>query len=106
MVQYSPDVGSRFGVIMEVPEMSHSNGNHDHPHMHARPHPPCCQQAEAAEQNPPLTQRLRQSWLFWLAPILGLFSLVWFLLRVIPKPSRAAYPCQRVAMPLASGFVV
>ena len=35
----------------------------------------------------------------------GLFSLVWFLLRVIPKPSRAMYPCQRLAMPLASGFV-
>jgi len=36
----------------------------------------------------------------------GLFSLVWFLARVIPKPSRAAYPCQRVAFPLASGFVL
>jgi gluconolactonase len=30
---------------------------------------------------------------------------VWFLIRVVPKPSRALYPCQRVAMPLASGFV-
>jgi gluconolactonase len=49
--------------------------------------------------------RLRQSWLFWLVPVLGLFSLVWFLIRVIPKPSRATYPCQRLAMPLASGFV-
>jgi len=26
--------------------------------------------------------------------------------RVVPKPSRAAYPCQQVAMPLASGFVL
>ena len=33
-------------------------------------------------------------------------ALIWFLLRVIPKPSRATYPCQRVAFPLASGFVV
>ena len=32
-------------------------------------------------------------------------SLIWFLVRVIPKPSRATYPCQRVAFPLASGFV-
>ena len=32
-------------------------------------------------------------------------SLVWFLVRVIPKPSRALYPCQRVAFPLASSFV-
>jgi hypothetical protein len=39
-------------------------------------------------------------------PLVGLVSLIWFLIRVIPKPSRAAYPCQRVAAPLASGFVV
>ncbi len=37
---------------------------------------------------------------------MGFFSLIWFLVRVIPKPSRAAYPCQRVAFPIASGFVV
>ncbi|MHC4365687.1 MAG: DUF362 domain-containing protein [Planctomycetota bacterium] len=36
----------------------------------------------------------------------GLLSLIWFLIRVVPKPSRAAYPCQRVAAPLASGFLV
>ena len=41
----------------------------------------------------------------WLWPFIGLASLVWFLLRVIPKPSRAGYPCQRVAFPLASSFV-
>ncbi|MDZ7345548.1 MAG: DUF362 domain-containing protein [candidate division KSB1 bacterium] len=39
-------------------------------------------------------------------PILGLLSLIWFLIRVIPKPSRAAYPCMRAAAPLASGFIV
>jgi hypothetical protein len=37
---------------------------------------------------------------------MGLLSLLWFLLRVVPKPSRAAYPCQRVAFPIASGFVL
>ncbi len=37
---------------------------------------------------------------------MGLLSLLWFLVRVIPKPSRAAYPCQRAAFPLASSFVV
>jgi len=41
----------------------------------------------------------------WLWPLVGLASLVWFLVRVIPKPSRATYPCQRVAAPLASSFV-
>ena len=39
-------------------------------------------------------------------PLIGFFSLIWFLLRVIPKPSRAMYPCQRVAFPIASGFVL
>jgi len=41
----------------------------------------------------------------WIFPIAGLVSLIWFLIRVLPKPSRATYPCQRVAFPLASGFV-
>ena len=37
---------------------------------------------------------------------MGLASLAWFLLRVIPKPSRASYPCQRAAFRVASSFVV
>jgi hypothetical protein len=53
-----------------------------------------------------LKPRKKHRWLMWLFPITGLFALIWFLIRVIPKPSRAAYPCQRVAFPLASGFVV
>lgn len=40
---------------------------------------------------------------FWLT---GLIALFWFLVRVIPKPSRAAYPCQQAAFPLASAFVI
>ena len=39
-------------------------------------------------------------------PFIGLASLIWFLVRVIPKPSRAAYPCMRVAAPIASGFLL
>ncbi len=42
----------------------------------------------------------------WLFPVGGLLALLWFLVRVIPKPSRAAYPCQRAAFPLASGFII
>lgn len=38
--------------------------------------------------------------------IIGLVSLIWFLIRVIPKPSRAAYPCQRAAFPVATGFII
>lgn len=41
-----------------------------------------------------------------LFPLFGLASLVWFLVRVIPKPSRAAYPCMKAAAPIASSFVV
>jgi len=42
----------------------------------------------------------------WFFPITGLLALIWFLIRVIPKPSRATYPCQRVSFPLASSFLV
>jgi sugar lactone lactonase YvrE len=48
-------------------------------------------------------RKFRQAW--WLFPFTGLAALIWFLVRVIPKPSRAAYPCQRLAFPLASGFI-
>jgi len=39
----------------------------------------------------------------WLFPLAGLLALVWYLARVIPKPSRASYPCQRAALPMALG---
>ncbi len=38
--------------------------------------------------------------------VMGVISTGWFLIRVIPKPSRAAYPCMRIAAPVMSGFVV
>lgn len=41
----------------------------------------------------------------WLWIALGLASVIWVLIRVVPKPSRAAYPCQKVAQPLAIGFI-
>ena len=53
-----------------------------------------------------ITWSRKRPWLMWLLPIAGLTSLVWFLIRVVPKPSRAAYPCQRLMVPLASSFVV
>jgi hypothetical protein len=37
---------------------------------------------------------------------LGLLSTIWFLIRVIPKPSRAVYPCMRASAPLASTFIL
>lgn len=47
-------------------------------------------------------QTFKKYWVY----IVGLAALVWFLIRVIPKPSRAAYPCQRAAFPIASAFVL
>ncbi len=60
----------------------------------------CPKAGKSAERN------RNHRWLIWMFPIGGLLSLIWFLVRVVPKPSRASYPCQRVAFPLASGFVV
>jgi hypothetical protein len=50
--------------------------------------------------------RLKGRWLIWIFPFTGFVALIWFLVRVLPKPSRATYPCQRVAFPLASGFII
>ena len=36
----------------------------------------------------------------------GIVALIWFFARVIPKPSRATYPCQRAAFPIAGAFVL
>ena len=50
--------------------------------------------------------KLKQTLHRLLFPLIGFGALVWFLIRVIPKPSRATYPCMRVAYPAASGFVI
>ena len=52
------------------------------------------------------TRKQKGRWLIWLFPFTGLVALLWFLVRVLPKLSRAPYPCQRVAFPLASGFII
>jgi hypothetical protein len=38
--------------------------------------------------------------------LMGIASTAWFLIRVIPKPSRAGYPCMRAAAPVMSGFII
>jgi len=40
---------------------------------------------------------------FWAT---GILSTLWFLIRVVPKPSRASYPCMRAAAPFMSTFIV
>jgi hypothetical protein len=41
----------------------------------------------------------------WAFPFVGFASLIWFLIRVVPRPSRASYPCMKAAAPLAGGFL-
>ena len=38
--------------------------------------------------------------------VMGIASTIWFLIRVIPKPSRATYPCMQAAAPVMSGFIL
>jgi hypothetical protein len=38
--------------------------------------------------------------------IISVIATIWFLVRVIPKPTRAAYPCMKTAAPLMSGLVI
>ena len=42
----------------------------------------------------------------WIIPIFSILALIWVLIRVIPKPQRAAYPCMKVAIPFASTFIL
>lgn len=55
---------------------------------------------------PNLRRRAAIVWLRFALIIFGGLALLWFLVRVIPKPSRASYPCQRATFPVASGFIV
>lgn len=48
-----------------------------------------------------LPRKLWQS----LHPFLGLAAILWFLVRVLPKPSRASYPCQQLAAGIGGGFL-
>ena len=59
----------------------------------------CPKTGKIIENKPP--SRLSR----WLWPVTGLAALAWFGLRVVPKPSRANYPCQRLAAPLAFSFL-
>lgn len=38
--------------------------------------------------------------------VLGILSTAWFLIRVVPKPSRANYPCMQATAPFMSAFIL
>ncbi|MBN2534400.1 MAG: DUF362 domain-containing protein [Spirochaetales bacterium] len=40
-----------------------------------------------------------------LFPVTGILAIVWFLIRTVPKPGRAAYPCQRIAAGIGITFL-
>jgi len=63
------------------------------------------QQRVCPKTGRPIERKFQYHWLKWLFPLTGIGALIWFLIRVIPKPSRAEYPCQRVAFPVASSFI-
>jgi hypothetical protein len=62
-------------------------------------HPPT-----AKEKNLKKMEK-RNPFLRFAFPVTGLASLLWLAVRVLPKPSRANYPCMKVAAPLATGFL-
>jgi hypothetical protein len=47
----------------------------------------------------------KSAWPKWALFFAGLAACGRYLIRVIPKPSRAAYPCLRAAAPLRTGFL-
>jgi hypothetical protein len=58
----------------------------------------------------PLTGKIRginrAAWPQWVLFWVGLAATVWYLFRVIPKPSRAVYPCIQAIQPIQIGFIV
>ncbi len=60
-----------------------------------------CPRTGLSRKSPPSLTR----WSRFVALASGALALLWYVLRVTPKPSRAAYPCQQAAAPLALGFL-
>lgn len=50
-------------------------------------------------------KKISRLWSKILFFIIGAGSILWFLFRVIPKPSRATYPCMIASYPIMSAFV-
>jgi Domain of unknown function (DUF362) len=46
------------------------------------------------------------AWPKWAFLLSGIAATVWFLIRVVPKPSRIAYPCQKVSASFMISFLV
>jgi hypothetical protein len=65
-----------------------------------------CKFFNVCEKTGRITGLKKQKGLWKLVfPIAGLAALIWYVIRVIPKPTRAAYPCMQVAAPIAGSFI-
>lgn len=90
--------------IITTPGPNHLNEQNDHNDQNNTTKeviPMSASKKRRQSNYPDLRKRLRS-----LMALVGFLSLIWFLVRVIPKPSRAAYPCMRTVFPMASAFVV
>jgi hypothetical protein len=38
--------------------------------------------------------------------IAGIITIIWFLIRVVPRPDRIRYPCQQMGISVASGYII
>jgi hypothetical protein len=52
------------------------------------------------------TEKRKRKWFKLSFFFMGIVSTLWFLIRVIPKPSRANYPCMRAAFPIMTSFII
>ena len=49
----------------------------------------------------------KKHWSVKAAPVvIGFLATAWFIIRVVPKPSRAGYPCMKISYPFMSAFVI
>jgi len=57
-----------------------------------------------SHKKPRLWEKMRGWKGIWFH-LAGIIAIVWFLIRVLPKPQRASYPCQQVAMSVSLGYI-
>jgi hypothetical protein len=57
-----------------------------------------------SNENMSVWQRMKR-WRGLLFHLGGIIAIIWFLVRVVPNPARARYPCQQIAMSVIIGYI-